>query len=92
MRIGIMLRSIDEKGGVLLHSDMNRNLQENLLDKTDNHRRLREAIAEGARLIDGRPREAVARGADGLKIFGMDRDQLEALMDEAIADTGRWTR
>jgi imidazolonepropionase-like amidohydrolase len=28
-------------------------------------------------------REAKARGADGLKIFGMDRDQLEALMDEA---------
>jgi imidazolonepropionase-like amidohydrolase len=28
-------------------------------------------------------REAKARGADGLKIFGMDRDQLEALMGEA---------
>ena len=28
-------------------------------------------------------REAKARGADGLKIFGMDRDQLEAMMDEA---------
>jgi hypothetical protein len=28
-------------------------------------------------------RDAKARGADGLKIFGMDRDQLEALMDEA---------
>lgn len=28
-------------------------------------------------------REAKARGADGLKIFGMDRDQLEALMSEA---------
>ena len=28
-------------------------------------------------------REAKARGADGLKIFGMDRDQLEAVMDEA---------
>ena len=27
-------------------------------------------------------REAKARGADGLKIFGMDRDQLEAVMDE----------
>ncbi len=28
-------------------------------------------------------REAKAKGADGLKIFGMDRDQLEALMAEA---------
>jgi imidazolonepropionase-like amidohydrolase len=28
-------------------------------------------------------REAKARGADGLKIFGMDRDQLEAVMEEA---------
>lgn len=28
-------------------------------------------------------REAKARGADGLKIFGMDRDQLEAVMSEA---------
>jgi imidazolonepropionase-like amidohydrolase len=28
-------------------------------------------------------REAKAKGADGLKIFGMDRDQLEALMSEA---------
>ncbi len=28
-------------------------------------------------------REAKTRGADGLKIFGMDRDQLEAVMDEA---------
>lgn len=35
---------IDEEGDVLLHSDMNRNLQENLLDKTGGHRRLREAI------------------------------------------------
>ena len=30
-------------------------------------------------------REARARGADGLKIFGMDRDQLEATMSEAKA-------
>ena len=30
-------------------------------------------------------REAKARGADGLKIFGMDRDQLEATMSEARA-------
>ena len=30
-------------------------------------------------------REAKARGADGLKIFGMDRDQLEATMAEARA-------
>jgi imidazolonepropionase-like amidohydrolase len=30
-------------------------------------------------------REAKARGADGLKIFGMDRDQLEATMAEAKA-------
>src|SRR5690606_6819148 len=30
-------------------------------------------------------REAKARGADGLKIFGMDRDQLEAVMSEARA-------
>lgn len=30
-------------------------------------------------------RDAKARGADGLKIFGMDRDQLEALMSEAKA-------
>jgi imidazolonepropionase-like amidohydrolase len=30
-------------------------------------------------------REAKARGADGLKIFGMDRDQLEAVMHEAKA-------
>jgi len=30
-------------------------------------------------------REAKARGADGLKIFGMDRDQLEATMSEAKA-------
>ena len=30
-------------------------------------------------------REAKARGADGLKIFGMDRDQLEAVMAEARA-------
>jgi imidazolonepropionase-like amidohydrolase len=30
-------------------------------------------------------RDAKTRGADGLKIFGMDRDQLTALMDEAKA-------
>lgn len=30
-------------------------------------------------------REAKARGADGLKIFGMDRDQLEVVMTEAKA-------
>lgn len=30
-------------------------------------------------------REAKAKGADGLKIFGMDRDQLEAVMSEAKA-------
>jgi imidazolonepropionase-like amidohydrolase len=30
-------------------------------------------------------REAKARGADGLKIFGMDRDQLEVVMSEAKA-------
>lgn len=30
-------------------------------------------------------RDAKAKGADGLKIFGMDRDQLEALMSEAKA-------
>lgn len=36
-----------------------------------------------AEAIRANVREAKARGADGLKIFGMDRDQLEALMDEA---------
>ncbi len=35
--------------------------------------------------IRGNVREAKARGADGLKIFGMDRDQLEATMAEAKA-------
>jgi imidazolonepropionase-like amidohydrolase len=34
-------------------------------------------------------REAKARGADGLKIFGMDRDQLEAVMEEAKAQNMR---
>src|SRR5690606_16445461 len=36
-------------------------------------------------------RDAKARGADGLKIFGMDRDQLEALMSEARAQGLRTT-
>jgi imidazolonepropionase-like amidohydrolase len=36
-----------------------------------------------AEAVRANVREAKARGADGLKIFGMDRDQLEALMDEA---------
>ncbi len=36
-----------------------------------------------AEAIRANVREAKARGADGLKIFGMDRDQLEALMAEA---------
>ena len=36
-------------------------------------------------------REAKARGADGLKIFGMDRDQLEATMDEAKAQSLKTT-
>jgi imidazolonepropionase-like amidohydrolase len=36
-------------------------------------------------------REAKARGADGLKIFGMDRDQLEATMEEAKAQGLRTT-
>jgi imidazolonepropionase-like amidohydrolase len=36
-------------------------------------------------------REAKARGADGLKIFGMDRDQLESLMDEAKKQALRTT-
>lgn len=36
-------------------------------------------------------REAKARGADGLKIFGMDRDQLEATMEEAKAQNLRTT-
>jgi imidazolonepropionase-like amidohydrolase len=36
-------------------------------------------------------REAKSRGADGLKIFGMDRDQLEALMSEAKAQGLRTT-
>lgn len=36
-----------------------------------------------AEAIRGNIREAKARGADGLKIFGMDRDQLEATMSEA---------
>jgi imidazolonepropionase-like amidohydrolase len=34
-------------------------------------------------------REAKTRGADGLKIFGMDRDQLEAVMEEAKAQNLR---
>jgi imidazolonepropionase-like amidohydrolase len=34
-------------------------------------------------------REAKARGADGLKIFGMDRDQLDAVMEEAKAQNLR---
>ena len=38
-----------------------------------------------AEAIRANVREAKARGADGLKIFGMDRDQLEALMAEAKA-------
>jgi imidazolonepropionase-like amidohydrolase len=36
-----------------------------------------------AEAVRANVREAKARGADGLKIFGMDRDQLAALMDEA---------
>ena len=36
-----------------------------------------------AEAVRANVREAKAAGADGLKIFGMDRDQLEALMDEA---------
>jgi imidazolonepropionase-like amidohydrolase len=36
-------------------------------------------------------REAKAKGADGLKIFGMDRDQLEAAMAEAKAQGLRTT-
>ena len=38
-----------------------------------------------AEAIRANIREAKARGADGLKIFGMDRDQLEATMAEAKA-------
>ena len=38
-----------------------------------------------AEAVRANVREAKARGADGLKIFGMDRDQLEALMAEAKA-------
>lgn len=38
-----------------------------------------------AEAIRANVREAKARGADGLKIFGMDRDQLEATMSEAKA-------
>ena len=38
-----------------------------------------------AEAIRANVREAKARGADGLKIFGMDRDQLEATMAEAKA-------
>ncbi len=38
-----------------------------------------------AEAIRANVREAKSRGADGLKIFGMDRDQLEALMAEAKA-------
>lgn len=38
-----------------------------------------------AEAIRANVREAKARGADGLKIFGMDRDQLRALMTEARA-------
>ncbi|WP_239491600.1 amidohydrolase family protein [Luteitalea sp. TBR-22] len=38
-----------------------------------------------AEAIRANVREAKARGADGLKIFGMDRDQLEATMAEARA-------
>lgn len=36
---------VDEQGNVLTHSDMNRNLRENLLDETGNARILRESIA-----------------------------------------------
>ena len=43
-----------------------------------------EAIRENVR-------EAKARGADGLKVFGMDRDQLVALMSEAKAQGLRTT-
>jgi imidazolonepropionase-like amidohydrolase len=38
-----------------------------------------------AEAIRANVREAKARGADGLKIFGLDRDQLEALLGEARA-------
>lgn len=38
-----------------------------------------------AEAIRANVREAKTRGADGLKIFGLDRDQLEALMAEAKA-------
>ncbi|WP_291983569.1 amidohydrolase family protein [Luteitalea sp.] len=38
-----------------------------------------------AEAIRANVRDAKARGADGLKIFGMDRDQLEATMAEAKA-------
>jgi imidazolonepropionase-like amidohydrolase len=38
-----------------------------------------------AEAIRSNVRDAKARGADGLKIFGMDRDQLEATMAEARA-------
>ena len=45
-------------------------------------------VAKGngtAEAIRANVRDAKAKGADGLKIFGMDRDQLEALMAEAKA-------
>lgn len=44
-----------------------------------------------AEAIRANVREAKARGADGLKIFGMDRDQLEVLMAEARAQGLRTT-
>ncbi len=44
-----------------------------------------DASKGGPAALRANVREAKARGADGLKIFGMDRDQLEAVMDEARA-------
>src|SRR5690606_16525702 len=44
-----------------------------------------------AETIRANVRDAKAKGADGLKIFGMDRDQLEALMSEARAQGLRTT-
>lgn len=44
-----------------------------------------------AETIRANVRDAKARGADGLKIFGLDRDQLEALMSEAKAQGLRTT-
>jgi hypothetical protein len=60
--------------------------EQRALDRLAAHPRV-SVREQGAHRIAGRDsrwiRDIKQRGADGLKIIGMDRDQLEAIMDEA---------